>query len=100
MVKYSDLATTDSLSLIISFPSKEGPQYHKGTIVNLAFQVLGLVLVLIMSAYYRYENRRRDRVEGGRPPTGQPLEVQEKFDFAPGRLHLLDVIWTMLNTLF
>ncbi|WVF70301.1 hypothetical protein IAT40_005090 [Kwoniella sp. CBS 6097] len=73
-----------SLLAAFLFPSKEGPQYRKGAIVNIAFQALGLILVLAMTAYYRYENRRRDKVEGGRPPKGTPLNVLEEYDLAPG----------------
>ncbi|WWC95606.1 hypothetical protein V866_002471 [Kwoniella sp. B9012] len=73
-----------SLLAAFLFPSKEGPQYRKGATVNIAFQALGLVLVLAMTAWYRYENKRRDRVEGGRPPKGTPLNVVEQYDLAPG----------------
>jgi hypothetical protein len=37
-----------------------------------------------MTLYYRAENRRRDKVEGGRPLPGTQLETLEKFDLAPG----------------
>ncbi|WVR06040.1 hypothetical protein IAU60_003068 [Kwoniella sp. DSM 27419] len=73
-----------SLLAAFLFPSHEGPQYRKGAIVNIAFQALGLILVLSMSAYYRWENKRRDKVEGGRPPHGTPLNVVEQYDLAPG----------------
>ena len=66
------------------FPSKEGPQFKKGTVVNLAFQCAGLVIVLAMSAWYRMENKRRDKVEGGRPPKGTALNVIEEHDLATG----------------
>jgi hypothetical protein len=68
-----------------SFPSKEAPRFHKGTSVNIAFQCFGLVLALCMTASYRYENRRRDKIEGGRPAFGEALNVQEECDLAPGR---------------
>ncbi|WWC86436.1 uncharacterized protein L201_001313 [Kwoniella dendrophila CBS 6074] len=73
-----------SLLAAFLFPSKEGPQYRKGAIVNIAFQALGLILVLAMTMYYRYENKRRDKVEGGRPPKGTPINVVEEYDLAPG----------------
>jgi hypothetical protein len=38
-----------------------------------------------MTLYYRMENRRRDKVEGGRPVPGTQLETVEKFDLAPGK---------------
>ena len=37
-----------------------------------------------MTLWYRWENRRRDKVEGGRPPKGTPLDTLEKHDLAPG----------------
>lgn len=41
--------------------------------------------MLGMTTYLRLENKRRDKVEGGRPPKGSHLETFEKFDLAPGR---------------
>lgn len=73
-----------SLAAAFLFPSKEGPQFRKGCIVNLAFQSMGLVIALAMTLYYRWENKRRDRVEGGRPPKGTPLNVLEEHDLATG----------------
>ena len=40
--------------------------------------------MLGMTTYLRLENKRRDKVEGGRPPKGSHLETFEKFDLAPG----------------
>jgi hypothetical protein len=37
-----------------------------------------------MTLYYRYENARRDRVEGGRPAAGEVLNVVEEHDLARG----------------
>lgn len=73
-----------SVAASFLFPSHEKPGFRKGCIVNIAFQALGLVLAMAMTAYYRTENRRRDKVEGGRPPKGTPLEVIELHDLAPG----------------
>jgi hypothetical protein len=42
-----------------------------------------------MSVYYRWENTRRDRVEGGRPPKGTVLNVIEEHDLAPGFRYVL-----------
>lgn len=67
-----------------SFPSKEGPQYHKGCTVNVTFACLGLCIMLGMTTYLRLENKRRDKVEGGRPPKGSHIETLEQFDLAPG----------------
>jgi hypothetical protein len=73
-----------SVAAAFLFPSHEGPQFRKGCIVNLTFQSLGIVIAAAMTTWYRWENRRRDKVEGGRPPKGTPLEVIEKHDLAPG----------------
>ena len=67
-----------------SFPSKEGPQYKKGVAINIAFQLLGAALALAMTMYCRLENRRRDKVEGGRPATAEGLDVKTHFEKAPG----------------
>ncbi|ORX37396.1 major facilitator superfamily domain-containing protein [Kockovaella imperatae] len=72
------------LAAAFMFPSTEKPQFRKGCIINVAFQCLGLVLVLGMSLYYRWENKRRDKVEGGRPPRGAALDTMEQHDLAPG----------------
>lgn len=73
-----------SVAASFLFPTPEKPTFRKGCIVNLTFQALGLVLGLAMTLYYRWENRRRDKVEGGRPPKGTQLEVIEYHDLAPG----------------
>lgn len=39
-----------------------------------------------MTTYYRLENRRRDKVEGGRPQPGTQLETVKQFDLAPGKI--------------
>ncbi|KAJ9103229.1 hypothetical protein QFC21_002652 [Naganishia friedmannii] len=67
-----------------SFPSKQGPRFVKGITLNLAFQALGFVIAMGMTAYYRWENKRRDRVEGGPPAEGAVLNTMEEFDLAPG----------------
>lgn len=73
-----------SIAASYLFPKSEGPRFTKGASINLAFQCLGLAIALSMSAYFRWENRRRDKAEGGAPPAGEVLDVIEKFDFAPG----------------
>ncbi len=42
-----------------------------------------------MTLYYRMENKRRDRVEGGRPAKGAVLDVIEQHDLAPGEFTML-----------
>jgi len=73
-----------SVLAAFSFPSDEGPTYTKGCILNMSFQCLGLFIALGMTAYYRYENRRRDKVEGGRPAKGEHINVIEEHDLAVG----------------
>jgi MFS family permease len=67
------------------FPSSEGPQYVPGVSVNIAFQCFGALVAVLMSLYYRRENARRDRVEGGRPESSGNLDVQADFDRAKGK---------------
>ncbi|BEJ00154.1 hypothetical protein CcaverHIS631_0500110 [Cutaneotrichosporon cavernicola] len=69
------------------FPSKEGPQYIPGVAVNIAFQCFGATVAILMTLYYRFENGRRDRLEGGRPEDSSNLNVQEDFDRAKGFRH-------------
>ncbi|GHJ88854.1 hypothetical protein NliqN6_5256 [Naganishia liquefaciens] len=66
-----------------SFPTSQGPKFTKGITLNIAFQAFGFALALAMSAYFRWENKRRDRVEGPRAE-GERLNVIEEFDLAPG----------------
>ncbi|TYJ54827.1 hypothetical protein B9479_004498 [Cryptococcus floricola] len=73
-----------SLAAAFLFPKVEGPQYTKGATVNIAMQSLGLVIVLCMTTYYRWENARRDKVEGGRPVKGSPVNVRDDYDLAVG----------------
>jgi hypothetical protein len=54
----------------------------------MAFACLGFCIMTGMTIYYRAENRRRDKVEGGRPIPGTQLETLEKFDLAPGKSSL------------
>jgi hypothetical protein len=87
------------------FPSVEGPRYVKGIALNIGFGVLGLAIALGMTVYYGArslldvrallksaagrENARRDRVEGGRPPPGEVLNVVEEHDQAKGFRYML-----------
>ncbi|KAJ6568478.1 major facilitator superfamily domain-containing protein [Mycena capillaripes] len=66
------------------FPTPEGPKFIKGCATNLAFSSLGLLLTIWMTVYYRLENRRRDKVEGGKPPQDMPINVMEEYDLATG----------------
>jgi len=57
------------LSILASFnfPDDEALRYVKGITLNISFAALGILINLSMSVYYRWENARRDKVEGGRP---------------------------------
>ncbi|GAA6007931.1 hypothetical protein JCM11491_006544 [Sporobolomyces phaffii] len=73
-----------SVLAAFSFPKKEGPHYVKGVSLNIGFQALGLFIALGMTTYYRLENRRRDKRDGGKPLKGLPIEgLQEQYDHAP-----------------
>ncbi|BGP29184.1 hypothetical protein JCM10296v2_000922 [Rhodotorula toruloides] len=75
------------LSILASFllPKVEGPRFVKGEYVNLAFQAFGLVIALCMTLYFRWENARRDKREGGRPVKGMRVEgVTTAYDQAVG----------------
>jgi MFS family permease len=66
------------------FPSKEGPRWHKGFGVNLAFNILAIIIALGLTAWFRWENKRRDRVEGGKPAEGTRHNFQDQYDLSPG----------------
>jgi hypothetical protein len=66
------------------FPTSQKPKWHKGFGLNLAFTLLAIILSLGMSVYYRLENKRRDRVEGGPPAEGAAVDVVNQHDLAPG----------------
>ncbi|KAJ7917718.1 major facilitator superfamily domain-containing protein [Mycena leptocephala] len=66
------------------FPTPEGPRFVKGCATNLAFAVLGLIISVGMTVYYRVENKRRDEKEGGKPPRDMPINVLEEYDLAKG----------------
>jgi len=68
------------------FPKSEGPEWKKGFSVNLAFNLLAICIALSLSAWFRWENRRRDKKEGGRPVKGAVLNVTEEHDLAQGLL--------------
>lgn len=72
-----------SLAASFLFPSNEGPTYSKGCTINLAFQCLGACIAVAMTLYYKFENKRRDKLEGP-PVVGETLEVLEFHDRAKG----------------
>jgi hypothetical protein len=81
------------LSILASylFPSADAPRYRLGTAVNLACSLLAAAACLATSAWLRWENASRDRVEGfgaGRTRRGA-LNVAEDFDLAVGAFRAL-----------
>lgn len=73
-----------SILASFSFPSTESPRYVKGISLNIAFNALGIFIAMGMSLYYRIENARRDRVEGGRLPKGEMINAAQEHDLAKG----------------
>jgi hypothetical protein len=78
-----------SILASFSFPDDEKPRFIKGISLNIAFAALGFIIAIGMMEYYRRENARRDRVEGGRPPSGEVLNVVEEHDLARGFRYML-----------
>jgi hypothetical protein len=66
------------------FPTSEGPTWRKGFGVNLAFNLLAIVIALALTVYFRMENKRRDKREGGKPHVGTPQNFQA-YDLSPGK---------------
>lgn len=86
------------------FPTAEGPRYtkvrprrllkafsilhladprdsfHQGASINIAFQVLGFTIAGCLTVWFRLENKKRDRREGGPPEKGVVLNVIEEYD--------------------
>ena len=73
-----------SLAASFLFPAHQGPQFKEGCIVNIVFAIFGCCLVGGVTTYLRWENRRRDRVEGGKPAPGAIVNTLDEFDLAPG----------------
>lgn len=72
------------------FPSSEGPGWHKGFGVNLAFNLMAIIIAVGLTTYFRWENRRRDKVEG-KPEVGAKYDFQEKYDLSPGEHDLMEL---------
>lgn len=69
------------------FPSTEGPRYLKGFAVNCALSYLTGVCALILTIYYRRENKRRDRVYGPVDPDAK-IDTSELADETPSFRYL------------
>lgn len=65
------------------FPSHEAPDWKLGYGLNMAFSAAAIVVTIAMIFYYRWENKRRDRVEG-KPYPGMFIDVVNLHDRAPG----------------
>ncbi|ORY27004.1 MFS general substrate transporter [Naematelia encephala] len=80
----NSLANWAALTSPFIFPSSAAPTWHLGFGLNLGFSCAAILVTTIMILYYRYENSRRDEVEGGRPLQGQKVEQARLHDLAPG----------------
>lgn len=79
-----------SLAASYLFPKAEGPNYIKGAAINIGCSSVGLMIAFSMTMYYRYENRKRDKVEGRPAERGPSVEdVHTRYDRAPGECLLL-----------
>ncbi|KAI0738928.1 MFS general substrate transporter [Daedaleopsis nitida] len=64
------------------FPLTDGPRYIKGFGVTCALQFLGAVFAIVLTVYYRTENRRRDQ-KYGVPIPNAPVDTSQLADEAP-----------------
>ncbi|SCV67855.1 BQ2448_5466 [Microbotryum intermedium] len=72
-----------SIVAAFAFPSRQGPEYHEGVLLNVVFQGLGFTIAVFLTVFFRMENRRRDTIEGT-PRTGVTLNTVQELDLAPG----------------
>jgi hypothetical protein len=71
-------ADDDAVTASFIFPSNEGPAYHRGFGLNLAFNIVAALTALGLTIHYRLANKQRDRDEAMTPPTRQSVSVGEK----------------------
>ncbi|TCD71972.1 hypothetical protein EIP91_000104 [Steccherinum ochraceum] len=64
------------------FPVTESPYYTRGFTISCSLQLLAAICAVILTVYYRTENRRRDRKYGA-PTYGTLIETAELADEAP-----------------
>jgi len=64
------------------FPSIEGPRYIKGFSVLTGLLFLGSICTCVLTAHFRYENARRDRVYG-KHISNTRVDTSELADKAP-----------------
>ncbi|KAF8518348.1 major facilitator superfamily domain-containing protein [Hysterangium stoloniferum] len=61
------------------FPATEGPHYIKGFAVSCALQFVATICALILTIFYRLENKRRDSVYG-RPNPDEGVDTSDLAD--------------------
>ncbi|EKD00481.1 hypothetical protein A1Q2_05146 [Trichosporon asahii var. asahii CBS 8904] len=74
------------------FPKTEGPKWHKGFALNLAFNGVSALTAAYLSFYYASQNRKRDREEAARADeepvdtlkTRQEVQPTDLHDLTPG----------------
>ncbi|ORX39540.1 MFS general substrate transporter [Kockovaella imperatae] len=80
----NSLANWAALTSPFIFPSKDNPRWPLGFGMNLAFSFAAILTAAFMTVWYRMENQRRDRNEGGPPLSGSKVEQAKLHDLAPG----------------
>ncbi|RSH80868.1 hypothetical protein EHS25_007037 [Saitozyma podzolica] len=70
------------------FPAKDSPRYMMGSAVCLALSAAGSIFTLIYQGLIRWENKRRDAHEGGKPEPGFIPDTASFADDAPGFRYL------------
>ncbi|CAE6341743.1 unnamed protein product [Rhizoctonia solani] len=66
------------------YPEREAPRYIRGFAICCGFAWWGFLLACTLSGLWWLENRRRDRVEGGRPDEGIAPDTALHADKAVG----------------
>ncbi|KAI0738941.1 MFS general substrate transporter [Daedaleopsis nitida] len=64
------------------YPLTESPRYIKGFSINLAFNVLGTIIAIILMISYKAENKKRDGLYG-KPDKDALVDTSELADKAP-----------------
>lgn len=68
------------------FPAREGPKWHKGFALNLAFNGVSAITAAYLSYYYACENRKRDREEAARDEA-EADDLKSRVEEEPRNLH-------------
>ncbi|KAI8976613.1 MFS general substrate transporter [Trametes punicea] len=64
------------------YPKTDGPRYIRGFAVTCALQFVAALAALVLTIWYRFENRRRDK-KYGKPIPDAPVDTTELADNAP-----------------